>query len=181
MLTSGILILFLLYGFSQEPAPQALEKSKCHVFIDESFIWTMEMVGSTPVLNIITLSEGKWEFRPQQIEIYRDSRRRAEIKKFSIDTGVVGDPYDTQFMTVHGNSFIGLDLIGDVSGFEEPSRVAIELGKNRFLLHPIDCLDFETLAEKINQVNFDSPNIQQDFEVLGIVPLGEIERVRAWR
>lgn len=89
-----------------------------------------------------------------------------------MDTGVAGEPYTMRFLKVLGNSFIGLDLDGEYDDFAEPARVIIDLGDHRFKLQAVKCSEFELLAEKINQVNFDSPDIPEDFEVLKIEFLG---------
>ncbi len=135
------------------------------------------MVQSTeevwiPILNIITLIPGEWDFRPGQIHIYNKQGRQAPLQEFSMDTGVAGEPYTMRFLKVLGNSFIGLDLDGEYDDFAEPARVIIDLGDHRFKLQAVKCSEFELLAEKINQVNFDSPDIPEDFEVLKIEFLG---------
>jgi len=176
-----IFLLFIsadLLGQPSEP-----EKSRCHVFIDYQFIWTLELVESdnetvVPVVNIITFVKGQWDLRPEQVHLFANRRREAEIKKFSIDTGVAGDPYIVQYLKVLGESFIGLDLIGDFEGFEELSQVQIDLGDNRFKLKPIDCFQYENLVGKINQINFDSPDLRQDYSVLKIDLYGTREAIR---
>ena len=153
------------------------EASRCHVFIDDENIWTLEMVQDgdhrrVPIMNIITLTRGKWEFRPPQVRVLNTKGKEAQVKKFSLDTGVPDEPYRTEFMTVQGNAFIGLDLMGDFEDFGEPSQVIIDLGKNRFTLQPMECLEYEALTEKVNNINIDSPNIREDFEVLKISAAG---------
>jgi hypothetical protein len=167
----------------QEPDPNQPERSRCHVFIDYQFIWTLEMVEAEgepaiPVVNIVTFAKGQWDLRPEQVHLFANRRREAEVKRFSIDTGVAGEPYVVSYLKVQGESFIGMDLTGDFSGFEELSQVAFDLGDNRFILEPIDCLQYENLVGKINQVNFDSPNLRQDYSVLKIGLHGKREARR---
>jgi hypothetical protein len=162
-----------------------LDGSRCHVFIDYDFIWTLEMVkpgdgSAVPILNIITFGEGEWDFRPEHIHIMKDRRREAQIDRFSIDTGVPGEPYGVPYLKVLGDSFIGMDLIGDFQGFEEPRQISIDLGNNRFTLEPVDCLEYENIAHRINQVNFETPDIHQDYEILGIETMGKREARRQY-
>jgi hypothetical protein len=186
-----LLVFFLSWGtnvplgkaqdLAQQPAKP--EKSRCHVFIDYQFIWTLEMVqgeseAAIPVVNIVTFTKGQWDLRPEQVHLFADRRREAKIKRFSIDTGVAGEPYVVQYMKVLGESFIGIDLIGEFQGFEELSKVYFDLGDNRFLLEPIDCFQYETLVGKINQVNFDSPDLRQDYSVLKVSLYGKREARR---
>lgn len=180
----GIAISLLLFASGlragQLPSP---EVSACHVFIDYEFIWTLEIVQAngvnpTPILNIITFADGEWDLRPEQIHLAKSMRQEAEVERFSIDTGIPGEPYVVQYLKVQGESFIGLDLKGDFEGFGELREVSIDLGNNRFILEPIDCLAFEALAQRINQVNFDSPDLHQDYEVLKIELMGKREARR---
>ena len=158
--------------------------SACHAFIDYQFIWTLEVIqepgqsSPVPILNIITLVEGQWDLRPSNIHLTGSSGREAEIDRFAIDTGVPGEPYNLHYLKVLGSSFIGMDLIGDFQGFAELQKVTIDLGESRFVLEPIDCLDFETVAHRINQINYESPDIRQDFEVLQIDLMGHREARR---
>jgi hypothetical protein len=158
-----------------EPSPSA-----CHIFIDHQFIWTLEILRSpggrtTPVLNIVTLAAGQWDLRPRDLHLINEQNREAEIGRFSLDTGVTDDPYYLHYLKVQGNSFIGMDLIGDFQGFERLREAVIELEEIRFTLEPIDCLEFERVAHQINQINYDSPDIREDFEVLRIPFRGKRE------
>lgn len=174
---SCLLILVCSWVSAQTLQRRPPESSGCHVFIDDQNIWTLEVIQArdgdiVPIVNIITFSPGEWDFRPREIRLYNgDQEVRAE--KFSMDTGVPDEPYLMEYLRVLGNSFIGLDLLGDFGDFAEPSQVVIDLGEDRFQLEPIDCMDFETLAGKIDQINFNSPNLWDDFDVLNIEFMGE--------
>jgi hypothetical protein len=161
----------------QTPETAKLEPSRCHIFIDYQNIWTLEMVegskgGRVPILNIITFTKGEWELRPQQIHIHNKRGREARIERFSIDTGIADEPYLTPVLRVLAFSFIGVDLVGQFKDYEEPHRVTIDLGDDRFELVPVPCLEYDTLAEKINGLNFESPDIREDFAVLKLEPRG---------
>jgi hypothetical protein len=179
LLLSYALFLVAAALQAQSPPKATLQPSRCHVFIDQENIWTLEMVENEngtiiPILNIITFSPGRWEFRPEQIHIFDATSKEAEVEGFSMETGLPDEPFVTKYFTVLGNSFIGLDLLGSFHNFSEPTTVFLELGENQFQLKSIDCMDFEMLAEKINRINVDSPDIQEDFNVLQIEPLGEM-------
>jgi len=173
----------LLFVASGWVSAQSLEKtspetSRCHVFIDDQNIWTVEILEDpngdiVPILNIITFSPGGWDFRPQEIYIYNQQGKAATVERFSMYTGVPGEDYLMQYLKIRGNSFIGLDLLGEFDDFTEPTRVAIDLGEDRFQLKPLDCIDYDALAEKIDRINVDSPNLWEDFDVLQIKFLGE--------
>lgn len=173
-------LLFLASGWAsaQSLETSSPESSRCHVFLDDQNIWTVEIVEDpqgviVPILNIITFSPGGWDFRPQEVYIYNQEGQEATVERFSMYTGVPGEDYLMQYLKVRGNSFIGLDLLGEFDNFAEPTRVVIDLGDDRFQLEPVECLDFEALVEKIDQVNFNSPNLWEDFEVLQIEFMGQ--------
>ena len=184
-LTVLLAFLAVARALAQAPVEQrsVSASSACHIFIDHQFIWTLEVTrtaggSAAPILNIITFVEGQWDLRPTQIHLVNEQKREAEIEKFSIDTGIIEDPYFLRYLKVQGDSFIGLDLLGDFEGFETLRQVSIELGDNRFILEPVDCLDFERIAHQINQINYDSPDIRQDYEVLEIPLRGRREARR---
>ncbi len=170
---------------AQTAAPEKVEKSRCHVFVDYQNVWTLEMNVDgrqpVPILNIITFSEDELPFRPNQIHISNARGKKARVEKFSIETGVDGEPYVTDFLQVLESSFIGMDLIGDFADFAEPTQVSVDLGDTEFQLQAIDCLDYETLAQKIDQINFNSPNIKEDFEVLKVPLVGSRGGVKQGR
>ena len=176
LLVTASLLLWPLWLSAQSIPSRAPEFSACHVFLDDQNIWTLETLeepdGTTiPILNIITFSPGTWDFRPRDIHIYNQENQEATVEKFSMETGE--EPYLMQYLAVKGNGFIGLDLLGKFEDFVEPARVVIDLGEDRFQFQVLDCLAFNALAEKIDRVNFDSPNIWEDYEVLQIEFLGE--------
>jgi len=177
LFSSSLLFLFCSWVSGQALQRESPESSPCHVFIDDQNIWTLEILEDrggeiVPIVNIITFSPGEWDFRPREIHFYNeDQETRAE--KFSMDTGVPGEPYLMEYLRVLGNSFLGLDLLGEFDDFAEPTQVVIDLGEDRFQLEPLECMDFEALAEKIDQINFNSPNLWEDFEVLRIEFMGQ--------
>jgi len=157
-------------------------QSSSFVFIDTHFIWTLEIVPNPydraiPILNIITLDRGEWDFRPVQVNLVNSAGQTAEVERFSIDTGVEGEPYLTNYLRVLGNSFIGVDLVGEFEDFRQPEKVSVELGENLFKLEPVSRMVFDSLASKINAINVESPDIRDDFRVLGIRSFGTRERV----
>jgi hypothetical protein len=174
------LLLLLLSPWLAAQGTGGAGASACHIFVDHQFIWTLEILRSpggrvTPILNIVTLAAGQWDLRPRDIHLVNEGNREAEIERFSLDTGVTDDPYYLHYLKVHGNSFIGMDLIGNFDGFEVVREAVIDLEETRFILELVDCLDFERMAHQINQINYDSPDIREDFEVLRIQFKGKRE------
>jgi hypothetical protein len=173
---TGLIIILSPAALAQE-APRKVEQSRCHCFIDHENIWTLEMVQSkegkrTPILNIITFTPGEWDLKPSFVHVFNQKNKEARIQKFSMDTGIADEPYVSSTLRVLGNGFIGVDLMGDFDEFGEPSKVLVDLGDKRFELKPMDCLEFDMLAEQINKINFDSPNVKADFDILKIELVG---------
>ena len=181
-----LVLVVLLIGLQPAPEPrlEKLDRSRCHVFIDYRIIWTVEVAeefnqAPVPILNIITFEAKEAPLKPQQIHLYDAQGRTAEVKKFAIETGF--EPYKTNYLKVLTSSFIGFDLEGDFEGFAEPERIVIELGETEYTLQAVDCLDYEMLAEQINKVNFDSPDIREDFDLLRIPHIGSKGLVKKGR
>lgn len=158
---------------------EAATASACHAFVDFENIWTVELIRSrdeeiTPILNIITFTKGEWDLRPDQIHIFNREGKEARIKRFALDTGVPGDAYKSNYLKVLGNSFVGVDLEGKlkVKDFPTSPRVTIDLAHHRFELQPLDCEAFDNLAVRINKINFNSPDIRDDFDLIKIPHLG---------
>ncbi|HXK59391.1 MAG TPA: hypothetical protein PLP42_05795 [Acidobacteriota bacterium] len=178
MLAGLIWLNFCFIAPGQPGEQKPLEQSRCHCFIDYENIWTFEMVQNqegkkVPILNIITFTPGQWEVRPNNVLIFNKKNRPARVEKFSLDTGIAEEPYISNTLKVLGNGFIGVDLVGNFEDHGEPTKVQIDLGDNRFELQPVDCLEFEMLAEQINKINVDSPKIKEDFDILKIQHMGK--------
>ncbi len=185
---SVLLVVLAILGPGLQPAPEPrlekLDRSKCHIFIDYKIIWTVEVAeefnqAPVPIVNIITFEAAEAPLRPDQIHLYNATGRTAEVKKFAIETGF--EPYITNYLKVLSSSFIGFDLEGDFEGFSEPERVVIELGETEYTLQAVDCLDYGMLAEQINKVNYDSPDIKEDFDLLHIPHIGSRGTVKKGR
>ena len=180
LLFLALITHFYLASQPKEKLLGAEQKSKgsaCQVFIDYDNIWTIELIrtrkaGVIPILNIITFTKGEWDLRPDQIHIFNRKGEEARVKGFSMDTGVVGDAYKTNYLKVLGNSFIGVDLDGKFKDFSQPSRIAIDLAHHRYEFKSLECKDFENLAERINKINFNSPDIREDFDLIKLPQLG---------
>jgi len=177
LIFAAVVLLSPVFLLAQPEPKKPLDQSRSHCFIDYENIWTFEMVQSqdgkrVPILNVITFTPGQWELRPSQVHILNKKNRPARVEKFSIDTGIAEEPYVSSVLKVLGNGFIGVDLLGNYDDYGEPTKVSVDLGEQRFELQPMDCLEFEMLAEQINKINFDSPKVKDDFDILKIETRG---------
>lgn len=169
-------LLLLWLGFPLRGAPAA-EPSLCHAFVDYDFIWTLELIrtrsGTTPILNVITLSAGEWEVQPSQIHVEDESGTRVPIENFSFDSGDPENPYKNPYLKIRGGDFAGLDLVGDFDSVEALSLVQIELAEDLLTMQPMDCNAFEELLDKVSRLEMGSGNSVAAFQVLNIQLLGD--------
>jgi hypothetical protein len=172
-LTFLIVWLLLLSFLTAQPAQDGT--SQCLAFVDYDFIWTLELVkeqdGTTPIFNAICLSRGQWELEPGEIRLYlgKDELRATD---FSIDSGDPANPRLTKYLGIRGPDFVGVDLVGDFKKLDVLTKVVIELGKDRFILDPLDCSDYDALLDKLSQLELDSSSQVDRFEALGIKLFG---------
>jgi len=175
-LTFLIVWLLSLSFLTAQPAQDGT--SQCLAFVDYDFVWTLELVreqdGTTPIFNAICLSRGQWELEPGEIRLYlgKDELRATD---FSIDSGDPGNPHLTKYLGIRGPDFVGVDLIGDFKELEVLSKAMIELGKDRFILDPLDCSDYDALLDKLSQLDLGSTSQVDHFEALGIKLFGRRE------
>jgi len=175
-LTFLIVWLLSLSFLTAQPAQDGT--SQCLAFVDYDFVWTLELVreqdGTTPIFNAICLSRGQWELEPGEIRLYlgKDELRATD---FSIDSGDPGNPHLTKYLGIRGPDFVGVDLIGDFKELEVLSKAMIELGKDRFILDPLDCSDYDALLDKLSQLDLGSTSQVDHFDALGIKLFGRRE------
>ena len=158
--------------------PQVEDTSKCLMFVDYDFIWTLELVKEkkemTPIFNVISLHRGQWELEPAEIRLFR-GKEEFKATNFSIDSGDAKKPHLTTYLGMRGPDSIGLDLVGDFRTLESLSEVVIELGKDRFILDALDCKDYDARMDKIVELDMDGGNMVDDFEALGLKLFGRRE------
>lgn len=159
---------------SQPLSGEIPKVSRYFAYIDGEVIWTVEnSQGQPPILNIVTFSDVTSPLRPAQIRIYDPRGKRLEVRELKIETGDPKDPYRTKNLRVLGRSFIGVLIEMKDAGFDEASRVEIHWNGRVYELTPLNALDFNILAEKINNININSPDIRDDFRVLKLETLGK--------
>ncbi|MGI8785077.1 MAG: hypothetical protein ACR2L2_15675 [Acidobacteriota bacterium] len=143
-------------------------------YVDYDVIWTLEnLQGQHPILNIVTFTDITSPLLPAQIRIYDPDGKRLEVRDLSIETGDPNNPYRTRNLRVLPRSFIGVGITMKEPGFEEASRMEIHWNGRIYELTPLAPLDFNIIAEKINNLNINSPRIQDDFRILKLEPMGK--------
>lgn len=155
--------------------PRIADKPSGHHFayVDARFIFTLELYNErTPILNFVNITDEQHLLRPADIELVAEGRRY-RVKFLSVDTGAGQDQVLVPSIKMHPRSSFGILLKGDFEGLKSLDRVAIRFEREVYELAALSPLDFEFLVQKINKVNLNSPNIEEDYSILGIEHLGK--------
>ncbi len=172
---------FLLVLSTAVPALAAEppKASLCHAFVDYDFILTLEVVRSratvTPIFNVVSLAAGEWELQPGQFKVVDGQGRPIPVENFSFDTGDPNNPQQAPYLKLRGGDSAGFDLVGPFSTVDALSRVSLDLGKERLVLQPVDCDEFEELLDRVGRLEFGSGNVMGAFQTLNLQLMGERE------
>ena len=176
----NIFLLFLCLSLliPVQAQPNTTDVSSCLMFVDYDFIFTLELIkekkGVTPILNVICLTRGQHELTPSEIRLYLGDEEYP-VTHFSIDSGDKKQPFVTQYLGIRGPDSAGVDLVGDFKKVKGLSEVAIEMGRDRFLLDALGCNDYDAKMDKIAELDMDGGNQIDDFEALDIKLFGRRE------
>jgi hypothetical protein len=97
------------------------------------------------------------------------------VTSFSIDSGDEKEPYVTPYLGIRGPDSVGVDLVGEFKTLKGLSKVAIELDRDRFVLEPLSCNDYDAKMDKIAELDMDGSNQIDDFAALNITLFGRRE------
>jgi len=176
--TTKLIVVMAVVGvFLLSPlAAQDLEKSAYHVFLDFDFAITMEVVKDgkmvVPILNIIAFSGGTWEISPPDVKILSGKGLYASDLRFSFDTGDSDKPYVSTYLRIEGGDFIGVDVIGELKDYEEPTLVRIRLGDEWFSLVPVEVDAFEAMLDGLNNIDLRDPDLVTAFDKQNLPLMG---------
>ena len=175
MRTSLSLLTLPLFVLLMNPV-QAADASLCHAFVDYDFIATLEVVRTrtdvTPIFNVVALASGDWEIEPSQLLLLDDQGKTRKVETFSFDSGDPDNPYQSPYLKVRGGQFEGVDLVGDFGDLTGLSKVELTVGEDRLTFQPMDCNDFEKLADRIGRLELGSADTITAFQTLNISLLG---------
>ncbi|HEY2930552.1 MAG TPA: hypothetical protein VGK99_02315 [Acidobacteriota bacterium] len=164
------LVLFSLLAvvaFGAEPS------GRHFIYAQYDFILTFELTGQKEaILNVVNFTERTYFVRPQHISLIDSKNNPVPVQKIVMETGNPSDPFKTSNMKILPNSFIGLTLQGDFSNVEQLKFASVQFGNTIYSLDSLSELQFNIAADKINKVNFDSPDVREDFRVVKLDFLG---------
>ena len=137
------------------------------IYAQYDFILTLELTTQKEaILNVVNFTSDTYALRPQQLAIVDAQGQAVKVDKIVIETGNPADPYLTSNMKILPNSFIGLVLRGAFAPVSRIQAASLRIGDQIFHLDPITELQFNAAADRIDRMNFDSPDIREDFRVL---------------
>jgi hypothetical protein len=167
-----LLLLAAVAAAAQSPA-KATDRSAYFAFVDRQYVFTVEMVSpGVPILNFVYLDSEEHVLSAKQVRVALEDRRVA-AKFFVVDTGNPKEPMIVPSVRMRPRSSFGVRLQGEFGGEKELLGVRVRVADQEFRLAPLSSLDFESLVVKVNRLNLDSPDINDDWRVLKLETLGE--------
>jgi hypothetical protein len=168
----GKLLGFFLLCQLAHAENSPLEKSAYFAFADRDYIFTIEMVEpGVPILNFVSMADKDINLLAKNIRLTLPNRK-AVAKVLSIEAGDFQQPMIRSSLTMHPRSSFGFRIDGDFGDAKELYGATIQLGGEDFKLVPLRSYDFEALVQKVNRLNLDSPDFNDDWRVLRLQLLG---------
>lgn len=173
----GLLLFLAAGGITAGEDLRVIDSSECLAFVDYDLIVTVELFrsrsGTTPIVNLIGLSKGRWELQPADFELVDPAGKVRKPTNFVFESSDPEQPYRNPYLLLRGPDSAGFDLEGDFDDVEALSGAAVDSGEEILQLVPLDCDDFEKLLERIGGLELGSGNQVVEFQTLNIPLLGE--------
>ncbi len=155
-------------GMAQKP----LDKSRYFAYVGRDFIFTVEVVQpGVPIFNFVSLEETEHNLLAKQIRLTLENRK-APGTYFMVDTGDPKEPVIVPSVHVRPKSSFGVRLQGEFGEEKELLGVSVQIDNQDFKLVPLSSFDFENLALKVNRLNLNSPDLDDDWRVLKLENMG---------
>jgi hypothetical protein len=150
-----------------------LEKSRYFAFLDQDYIFTIEVVKpGVPLLNFVAMADQDISLAAKNVRLTLENRKTAG-RFFAVETGDYSkQPMVVPSLTIHPRSSFGVRLEGDFEGTQELLGVTIRLGSEDLKLVPLSKPDFELFVMKVNRLNLGSPDFSDDRRVLQLKFMG---------
>ncbi|MBI4484154.1 MAG: hypothetical protein HY652_14865 [Acidobacteria bacterium] len=159
-------------GRADDPVPV----TRHFAYIDYQYIFTLELTArNVPILNFMNFTEDRPTLSSDGVEL-RWGGQRYPVKFFAIETGNPEEPVLVPNLKLHPRTYFAVLLRGDFASLPGWEQVAVHLESEVFELQPLDPPAFDRLAQRIIRINVRSPDLRDDFRVLGIEHLGKRHR-----
>jgi hypothetical protein len=153
--------------------------AKAFAFVNPQYIITAEEASSHGfVLNFFNLSDFVIVAQPNEF-IYKGASGRFYIgqvfDKETKDTKGEAYKYSATFL-LKGHSFAGLTVLGDFREMDQIEGLSIRIGAKRFYLQPMDKIQFDQLAAKVeNGLDLKSFNPEATLQEANIQEMGTVK------
>jgi len=154
------------------------QNSKTFAFVNSSYIITAELATEhTFVVNFINLSDFVIVVQPVDF-IYRGASGRyyaGQVYELEhADTRGEMQRYSASIL-LRGHSFAGLNVVGLFKEQDQIEELSVRIGSRRFYMEPLEKIQFEQLARKIETLDLDSTGVAEMFHDANIRETGSIE------
>ncbi len=173
-----LVILLALFQASPQTAPapggdrKPLDKSSYFAYVGRDFVFTVEVVKpGVPIFNFVSLEDAEHNLLAKQVRLTLGARKVPGLY-FVVDTGDPKEPVLVPSVRMRPKSSFGVRLQGEFGEEKELMGVTVQVGSQDFKLVPLTSFDFENLALKVNRLNLNSPDLDDDWRVLKLENMG---------
>jgi TonB family protein len=166
------LMLFGAFG------ARAADSAKAFAFVSPQYVMTAEVASAHSfVLNIINLSDFVIVVQPNEF-IYKATGERSYIGQ------VFDKPYKdprgetykySASVLLKGHSFTGLTIIGSFHEQDKIEELSLRVGAKRYYFQPLEKLQFDTLANKVGDLDLKSASPADALESANIAEMGTVK------
>ena len=181
MIQKKIMIILgsaLLWLIQTAPKTPGAESAKTFAFVNPSYIITAELATEhTFVVNFINLSDFVIVVQPMDF-IYRSAPGHYYIGQvFELehaDTRGEMQKYSASIL-LRAHSFAGLNVVGLFKEQDQIEELSVRIGSQRFYMEPVEKIQFDQLARKIETLDLDSADVAEMFHAANIQQRGSVK------
>ena len=168
----------LLWLIQASPRTLRAESAKTFAFVNPSYIITAELATEhTFVVNFINLSDFVIVVQPMDF-IYRSASGHYYIGQVyeleHADTRGEMQNYSASIL-LRAHSFAGLNVVGLFKEQDQIEELSVRIGSQRFYMEPMEKIQFDQLARKIETLDLDSTNVAEMFRTANIQQRGSVK------
>ena len=174
----GIFWILMAGSFFAVPRAEAAAPAKAFGYISSQYLITAEVgTAHSFVVNFINLSDFVIVVQPSDF-IYKSASGRFYI----------GQVYDQEHkdnrgesyryiasVLLKGRSFTGLTVIGAFHEQDQIEELSVRIGAKRYYLQPMEQVQFEQLAAKIEDLDLKNPNSRGALQEANIAEAGTVK------
>ncbi|MBN2319341.1 MAG: energy transducer TonB [Acidobacteria bacterium] len=168
----------LLWLMMSVPQMWGFQNPKMFAFVSSSYIITAELATEhTFVVNFVNLSDFVIVVQPVDF-IYRGASGRyyaGQVYELEhADTKGEMQRYSASIL-LREHSFAGLNVVGLFKEQDQIEELSVRIGSQRFYMEPLEKIQFEQLARKIETLDLDSADVTEMFRDANIRLTGSVK------